>query len=121
MENIRILCYNTDVKTVNALTHLVSRLGVKVVSVPVTDHYRPIAAVISGISVGNAPVSPAFNEAMAVFVNMPDGMLDVVLGLMREKGIKIPLKAILTPHNAVWDANTLYKELCRERKEFSRK
>jgi hypothetical protein len=48
-------------------------------------------------------------------------MLDVVLAMIREKGIKIPLKAILTPHNAVWDANTLYKELCRERKEMSGK
>ena len=121
MENIKILCYNVDSTTVTALERLVFRLGVKVVSVPAGDHYKPLATVIAGVSVNNAPVSPAFNEAMAVFVSMPDGMLDVVLAMMREKGIKIPLKAILTPHNAVWDANTLYKELCRERKEMSGK
>lgn len=121
MENIKILCYNTDVKTINALTQMVSRLGVKVIAVPVTDHHKPLAAVVAGISGDNAPVVPSFTESMAVFVGMPDVMLDVVLAQMRERGIKISLKAILTPHNAVWNANTLYKELCRERKEMSGK
>jgi hypothetical protein len=58
---------------------------------------------------------------MAVFVSVPDTMLDVLLSAMKERGIKIPLKAVLTPYNAVWDANTLYNELCAERREMSGK
>ena len=76
---------------------------------------RRTTKLILAVTLHNIP------EGMAVFVSVPDTMLDVLLSAMREKGIKIPLKAVLTPYNAVWDANTLYRELARERKEMTGK
>ena len=122
MEKIKILCYNVDDRTVRALSELVVRLGVKVVSVPAEAFSQPIAVVASGLSIDANPlVAPTFKESVAVFVSMPDVMLDVVLSAMREKGIRISLKAILTPYNASWDANTLYAELLRDRAEIKNK
>ena len=122
MEKPRILCYNVDNDTLKRLTELCIRFSVKVIDVPFEDYGKPIAAVASGVfSEKNALAVSTLSESMAVFVSVPDAMLDVLLSAMRERAIKIPLKAVLTPYNAVWDANTLYNELCRERKEMSGK
>jgi hypothetical protein len=122
MEKSKILCYNVDESTVALLKALASRLKISVVSVPFEDFSKPVAVVASGISTKNNPLTvPSFTEGMAVFVSVPDTMLDVLLSAMKERGIKIPLKAVLTPYNAVWDANTLYNELCAERREMSGK
>lgn len=122
MEKSKILCYNVDEATLKALASLSSKLKISVIKVPYTDFGKPIAAVATGVSAENNPLTvSSIPESMAVFVSVPDTLLDVLLSAMREKGIKISLKAVLTPYNAVWDANTLYNELCRERKEMSGK
>lgn len=122
MEKTKILCYNVDESTVALLENLASRLKISVISVPIEDFGKPIALVASGVSSDRNPLMcSTIPEGMAVFVSVPDTMLDVLLSAMREKGIKIPLKAVLTPYNAVWDANTLYRELARERKEMTGK
>ena len=122
MEKSKILCYNIDEKTISSLKALTSRLKISVVSVEREDFTKPIASVASGIlSEKNPLINASFTEGIAVFVSIPDTMLDVLLSVMKDKGIKIPLKAVLTPYNAVWDANTLYNELCRERREITGK
>ena len=119
MEKSKILCYNVDDSTLMALSQLSSKLKISVINVPAEDYGRAIAAVATGVTIERNPlVCVPFEESMAVFVSIPDTMLDVLLSKMREKKIKISLKAVLTPYNAVWDANTLYQELCRERKEI---
>ncbi len=122
MEKSKILCYNVDEGTLKALATLSSKLKISVIKVPYVDFGKPIAAVAAGVSAESNPlVTVSIPESMAVFVSVPDTVLDVLLSSMREKAIKISLKAVLTPYNAVWDANTLYNELCRERKEMSGK
>ena len=122
MEKMKILCYNIDEKTISSLKALTSRLKISVVSVEREDFTKPIVSVASGIlSEKNPLINASFTEGMAVFVSIPDTMLDVLLSYMKDRGIVIPLKAVLTPYNAVWDANTLYNELCRERREITGK
>lgn len=119
MEKYKILCYNVDGEAFAELKALASRLGAETVLVSAEDFGKPIAVVASGVKAVSNPLAvPSFSESMAVFVSVPDAMLDVLLSSMRKRGIKISLKAVLTPTNALWDALSLYKELCRERKEF---
>lgn len=122
MEKSKILCYNIDEKTISSLKALSSRLKISVIRVQREDFSKPIATVASGIfSEKNPLINASFAEGMAVFVSIPDTMLDVLLSYMKDRGVVIPLKAVLTPYNAVWDANTLYNELCRERRELTGK
>lgn len=122
MNKQKILCYNLSTDTFTALMREAKKLGVETVSVAPESYGLPILSVASGVKTEPNPLaSGGLSEGMLVFVNFPNTMLDVFLSVLREKGIRVPLKAVLTPHNAVWDAHTLYNELCRERAKFSRK
>lgn len=122
MDKQKLLCYNIAPDTLSALTREAARLGIETVKVTPESYLLPLLSVASGVKAKANPLvsSTALKEGMLVFVNFPDAMLDVFLGVMREKSIRVSLKAILTPHNAVWDAHTLYNELCRERAEFNK-
>ncbi len=122
MDKPKLLCYNIATDTLSALTREAARLGIETVKVPPESYSLPLLSVASGIKAKANPLvsSAALKEGMLVFVNFPDAVLDVFLGVMRKNGLRISLKAILTPHNAVWDAHTLYNELCKERAEFSK-
>ena len=56
------------------------------------------------------PASPVPPEPVMVFVRLSDGMLDEALAAMREAGIRIPHKAVLTPYNVKWTAWQLYAQ-----------
>ena len=122
MNRSKILCYNISSETFTALTREAKKLNAETVLVAPESYGLPLLSVASGVKANANPLaSGTLSEGMLVFVNFPDTMLDVFLSVLREKGIRVSLKAILTPHNAVWDAHTLYNELCRERAEFSNK
>ena len=60
---------------------------------------------------GSAPPGP-----MLVFAHFRDRQLDMFLSELRTARLgKDALKAVLTPTNAQWDANTLYAGLAREK------
>ena len=46
--------------------------------------------------------------------------LDAVLSELRRRKVHIPLKAVVTPTNALWTPGELYAELCREREAIAR-
>ena len=122
MNRSKILCYNILPETLAALTREAKKLNAETVPVAPESYGLPLLSVASGVKANANPLaSSTLSEGMLVFVNFPDTMLDVFLSVLREKGIRVSLKAILTPHNAVWDAHTLYNELCRERAELSNK
>lgn len=122
MNRSKILCYNISPETLAALTREARKLNAETVPVAPESYGLPLLSVVSGVKANPNPLaSGCLKEGMLVFVNFPDTMLDVFLSVLREKGIRVALKAVLTPHNAVWDAHTLYNELCRERAEFSNK
>ena len=45
--------------------------------------------------------------------------LDALLKAMREGGVRIGLKAVLTPFNVAWNSSDLHYELAREHSECS--
>ncbi|MBQ9157230.1 MAG: DUF3783 domain-containing protein [Eubacterium sp.] len=76
-------------------------------------------------SVENAEISEAgrnpFDEPMMVFGGFTGPRLNQILKVFRESGLAgIPLKAMLTEYNAVWDSMTLYGQLSEERAAFAR-
>jgi len=53
---------------------------------------------------------------MLVFCGLTGAQLDRLLSSLRRAGVRIPLKAVLTPTNAGWDSVKLHSELERERR-----
>ena len=115
MEKPQILCYALSMPAEMALAKLARRLGIVLRNVPVASYTLPLAGVAAGLSPRRPYEGQPLAEPMLVFVNMPEVRLRQFLAAMREEGPRVSLKAVLTPHNAVWSAEELYRELCRER------
>ena len=63
---------------------------------------------------------PQITAPMLVFVGLTDARLDAVLMNMRKRNVRIPYKAILTPHNQAWLPGNLFRELCKEHEIMSK-
>ena len=115
-----ILCYGGSEELRLSLQKLVRPLGISVRTVPLSEFSLPLAAVVAGRAAKEiSPLSAPLPEPMLLFANTPQGMLEVVLDAMKGRGLRVSLKAILTPVNAAWTAYELYRELCAERKALS--
>ena len=57
----------------------------------------------------------AFDKPMLVLAGFTNNRIKIFLSELREKEVPpIPLKAVLTEYNAVWDSCSLYEELKKE-------
>lgn len=115
MEKPQILCYALPMSVKAALATLARRFGVVLRTVPTEAYTMPLAAVAAGLEPKRTDTEKILPEPMLVFVSFPETMLDSFLAAMREKGPRVSLKAVLTRYNAIWTAEELYRELCRER------
>ena len=74
----------------------------------------PVAAPVSASNEG-------FDEPMLVMCGLDEAALNAFLTALRYAPLPpIPLKAVLTPTNAAWNALTLHRELSREHAEMTR-
>ena len=121
MEKPVILCYAVPEGIAAELKKLAHRFGAGIRRIPREAYSLPIAAAAGGLAPRSVYTGEELPEPMAVFVNFPDGALDVFLSELCRSEVRIPLKAVLTPYNAVWTADRLYEELCREREAFARR
>ncbi len=64
---------------------------------------------------GTAPA-----ESMMIFCDVTEKHFSRALALLREKGVRIDYKAVLTPTNARWNVLRVYAELAREKAEYER-
>ena len=68
------------------------------------------------------PAVMPFPEEMLLMAGFRDDQVDALLRGLRETGLApIPLKAVLTPFNAMWDSVRLRRELTREAQHFAGK
>lgn len=79
-----------------------------------------LAQILANEPGGDVPIEP-FTEELLVLSEVSERQMDTLLTLLRKRRILIPLKAMVTPTNAAWTVETLYRELCRERAAFARR
>ena len=119
MEKPLILCYALPEKDRMDLARFAKRYGASVKAVPPASYSLPIAAAVGGLEGVPSALIAEFPEPMLVFANFPEVMFDVFLDALRASDVrKVPLKAVVTPTNAAWRADDLFRELCREREAF---
>ena len=55
-----------------------------------------------------------FSDEMLIFCFLPDGLLNQMLQGLRKAGVYIPLKAVLTPLNCMWNSYMMHREIAKE-------
>ncbi|MDO5294818.1 MAG: DUF3783 domain-containing protein [bacterium] len=117
-----ILLYNIKNKPyAPKLKAILLRLGIRIKVINQEQYHLPIkdllssnasAATVDTTPTGQPPA--AFEDEMMVMAGLTNARLDIFLASLRKEGIRIPLKAILTPHNSTWTSFALHDELVLE-------
>ena len=55
-----------------------------------------------------------FSDEMLIFCFLSDGLLNQMLQGLRKAGVYIPLKAVLTPSNCMWNSYMSHREIAKE-------
>ena len=118
-----VLLYNLDDST--TLGRQVRRLcavqKLRCRGVLPTQQGWPLSALLGGQAAADGPAEPPaepFTDPMLVMAYFPQNRLDRLLRALRPLPA-IPLKAVLTPHNAGWSGATLHAELLAEHRAFT--
>lgn len=117
-----VLLYNIKNKPFTPkLKTILLRLGIRIKAIEPQQFGCPINSLVSK----SAPAAPLaetdqtpFTDEMMVMVGLTNARLDVFLKALRKEGIRIPLKAILTPLNGTWNSYELHDELVREHEKM---
>ena len=117
-----LLTYNLNPEAAAALKRLCDGLNIRCRAVAPSEYALPVGA-LAGIPVSKAPAAPSgqgFDDAMLVICFMLSDQLDALLAAMRQAGVRVPLKAVLTPTNVAWSSARLRDELAREHEQMNR-
>ena len=114
-----LLLYNLDRRTGGAIKVLCAKLRLQWREIDPADYHKPLGALLglpaqTEDEVSDASPALPFREPMLVMANLLRPQFDALLQGMRQQGIRIPLKAILTPTNITWTSTQLHQELQRE-------
>ncbi len=115
-----ILAYSLSEARLSKLRFLCMKLGVLVKAVPEADFAQPVGALCGVTERMESPDAAAPVGEMIVFCHMSDVQVNRFLTTARQLRVPaFPIKAILTPTNAAWNAAQLYAELTQERAAVS--
>lgn len=120
-----LLAYNLAGRDAVALKELCRGHGLLWKEIAPSEYALPLGALVGlpAAPVERAPAAPAapFREPMLVMANLTRPQFDGLLGDMRSQGVRVPLKAVLTPVNVGWDSVRLHDELLREHEAMARR
>ena len=115
---VKILLFHVIGEKRQSIEKLCREKKIQTVDIPLKDYEETLGALagITGMKrSGSVYRGKEFPSEMLVFSGMPPKEVDGFLAAYREAKIApIGLKAILTPHNIVWNARQLYEELLKE-------
>ena len=119
-----VLLYNfTDKERADKVKFIFVLMGIKIRSVRKEDYLQPVGALsgVADISRTDAVYDgEGFDGEMLVICGLTDPQMDQMLAYFRREGIRIPLKAALTPTNMHWNSLELHDELVREHEAVRR-
>lgn len=98
------------------LKQLCAVQGLRLRPVENADLSRPVGVLAAGSAPAETAQAVPLPEPVLVFCNLSGAQLDRLLASLRR--LEVPrsvLKAVLTPHNALWTFSALYEELRKER------
>lgn len=120
-----LLTYNLKPGSAAGLEAICRNLDIRIREVSPGEYGLPIGA-LAGIPLARAPVpvaapAAAFDDEMLVICHTLSNQLEALLKAMRKGGVRIGLKAVLTPVNVAWNSTDLHSELAHEHSEMQRR
>lgn len=117
-----VLLYNFNDKVrTDKVKFIFVLMGVRIKNVQKEDYLQPIGALAASGQVERTQdvmEGEGFSEEMLVLCNVTEAQLDRALAYFGKEGIRIPLKAVMTPANQNWNSMELHDELVREHEEM---
>lgn len=116
-----VLIYNiTDKKRLLNIRKVMNAQRVSIKIIPRKDYCLPIFQLLAGkTSAGSEVYSGDELAAEMMVMAVSEGHLDKILENLRENGITIPFKAVVTAENGWWNSVQLFHELTREHEEMN--
>ncbi len=110
-----VLMYNCSGAEFSKLRQIFAMLRLRMRVVGPDRYHIPLKELAKGAG-EPAEAGEPLPEAMLVFCQLPQALLNQVLEVIRVAKLPpIPLKAVLTTANQDWDTRQLHAELCKER------
>lgn len=120
-----VLLYNfADKKRTDKVKFIFVLMGIKIKTVEKKDYLRTIGTLagIEGIPSGEEMYEgEGFDDEMLVINHLTDEQMNKMLAYFKKEGIRIDLKAALTPTNQFWTSIELHEELVREHEAMQKK
>lgn len=117
-----VLLYNfTDKKRRNKINTFCAMQGIRVKLVDKTSYGRPILSLLENVAEEQLSVDETsdFSDEMLVMCGLGSQM-NAFLAYLRKEKVIIPLKAMLTPTNQLWNSAQLYAEIRQEHEQMAR-
>jgi hypothetical protein len=118
----KILGFRINREKYAALQDICRRLGIEWMDVARKDYGQKLGT-LAGVK-GFVRDNPCYHGSelpgeMLVFAGMNSAQVDAFLAEYKKTGlVPISLKAVVTPDNVFWSADTLFHELMREHMSF---
>ena len=121
-----LLAFRIDTMKMKILTRLCVQKGIRPVAVKEADEPAPLGLLagardwMNPLLMQSRPSESPLDEEMIVYAGFSEQLLERFLKEMHQSQVSVSLKAVLTEHNAVWNAASLQTELKQERAVFFR-
>ena len=121
----RILLYHGAARLLGrngSMKSLAAALGHQVTMVSSSNYGEPLGYVagITGFKKTNAKdTGEKIGSEMLIFCGLDSEAMDALLAALRERKLRIPLKAVVTPYNIQWSSRMLYEELKKEHESMT--
>ena len=91
-------------------------MGARIRNIAAADFAQTVGFTLgrAGFAAQSADTAEAPEQPMLVLDGFTSKRLDVLLRELRQHGVSVPYKAIVTEHNLPWTLRALYDELVRE-------
>ena len=119
-----VLLYNlSDREKCMKIKFLLYRLGITGREVVQEEFGLPLGALLSlpGFETAEAAAGEAFSEEMLVMHALTQAQFSGLLDGLRQDGVPVALKAMVTETNARWDSLRLHRELSAEHAAMNRR
>lgn len=117
-----LLAYELEKGTERELKSLAMALGHQVKLVSSSNYGESLGYVagIAGFKKANVKdTGEKLGSEMLIFCGLDSVAMDQLLAALRERKLRIPLKAVITPHNIQWSSRMLYEELKKEHESMA--
>ena len=116
-----VLCVGMTPDKNMRLSIAAMKLGIRIRPVKEEEWGQPLSALCGLDGQKKSLAKVTVGEEMMVMAFFPDPLMDQWLAVLRQNGLTVRLKAVLTEHNRSWDCGRLYAALSQEAAFMMRK